>query len=81
MDILTFRKTKGLSQAAFAALLTERGSPATQSLVSQWEAGDVGITAERAIDIERATDGELSRGALRPDLWPSNDADASAAAA
>lgn len=74
MDILTYRKTKELSQAAFAALLTAKGVPTTQALVSQWEQGATTITAERAVDIERATDGEVRRGDLRPDLWPENAA-------
>lgn len=69
MDILTYRKANNLSQAQFAALLTDAGSPATQGLISQWEQGAV-IPAERCVDIERATNGEIRRGDLRPDLWP-----------
>jgi DNA-binding transcriptional regulator YdaS (Cro superfamily) len=30
------------------------------------------VTAEMAVAIERATGGEISRGELRPDLWPAN---------
>lgn len=37
--------------------------------VSQWRKR--GIPPTRCIDIERATDGAISRGQLRPDLWPS----------
>ncbi len=80
MDIPTYRKTHGLSQVAFAALLTERGSPATQSLVSQWESGNTAISGDRAIEIERVTDGEISRGDLRPDFWPVAADDQTAAA-
>lgn len=69
MDILTYRKEKGLSQAAFAALLTKSGFPATQSLVSQWESGDTTITADRAVQIEKATRKAVSRSDLRPDLF------------
>lgn len=69
MDIPTYRKEKGLSQAAFAALLTESGSPATQSLVSQWENGETSISAERAVQIEKATKRGVSRADLRPDLF------------
>lgn len=69
MDILTYRKEKGLSQAAFAQLLTDSGSPATQGLVSQWEKGGT-IPAERAVEIEKATGGDVTRGDLRPELWP-----------
>ncbi|MNM28142.1 helix-turn-helix protein [compost metagenome] len=74
MDIATYRKEKGLSQQAFAELLTASGSPATQGLVSQWEKGAT-ISADRAIEIEKATDGEISRSDLRPDYWPAAQAE------
>jgi DNA-binding transcriptional regulator YdaS (Cro superfamily) len=70
MDILSFRQARKLTQAEFAAFLTTAGSQATQGLVSQWERGDVVITAERAVEIERATGGQITRSELRPDLWP-----------
>lgn len=74
MDILTYRKTKGLTQADFAALLVERGSSATQSLVSQWEQEKTGITPDRAREIEAATAGEVRCDDLRPDLeWTRDD--------
>jgi DNA-binding transcriptional regulator YdaS (Cro superfamily) len=69
MDILSYRKKHGLSQSAFAALLTEHGHPATQSLVSQWETGAVTLTADWCRDIERVTEGECTRLANRPDLF------------
>lgn len=69
MDIPTYRSTKGLSQAAFAALLTEAGSPATQSLVSQWEKGAVKVPPERWAVIEQATENEVNRADMRPDLF------------
>jgi len=69
MDIPTYRKEKGLSQAAFAALLTESGTPATQGLVSQWENGSTAIRAERAIQIDVATDGAVSRHELLPAVF------------
>lgn len=69
MDIATYRREKGLSQSAFADLLTASGSPATQGLVSQWEKGAT-IPAERVVEIERATEGAVRRQSLRPDLWP-----------
>ena len=37
--------------------------------VAQWATGRVGITAERAVDIERATDGAIDRRDLRPDVF------------
>lgn len=69
MDIVTYRKERGLSQAAFAALLTEMGTPATQGLVSQWEKGTTAIRAERAVQIELATGGALSRYDLLPAVF------------
>lgn len=41
----------------------------TQSLISQWLQGHVRITAERAVQIEKATGGLVSRSELRPDLF------------
>lgn len=69
MDIITYRKEKGLSQAAFAALLTETGAAATQGLVSQWENRTTAIRAERAVQIELATGGEVSRYELLPHVF------------
>jgi len=69
MDIPSYRKEKGLSQAAFAALLTETGTPATQGLVSQWEKGTTAIRAERAIQIDLATGGVVSRFDLLPAVF------------
>lgn len=69
MDIPTYRKEKALSQAAFAALLTETGTPATQGLVSQWEKGTTAIKAERAIQIDLATGGAVSRFELLPAVF------------
>jgi len=69
MDIPTYRKEKGLSQAAFAALLTATGTPATQGLVSQWEKGTTSIKAERAIQIDLATQGAVSRFELLPTVF------------
>ena len=40
------------------------------SLISQIVNGQVSITAERAVAIEYATDGKVTRQELRPDLWP-----------
>ncbi|TGY32528.1 YdaS family helix-turn-helix protein [Stenotrophomonas maltophilia] len=69
MDIPTYRKEEGLSQAAFAALLTATGTPATQGLVSQWEKGTTAIKAERAIQIDLATGGAVSRFELLPAVF------------
>jgi DNA-binding transcriptional regulator YdaS (Cro superfamily) len=70
VDIPTFRRKHGLSQAGFAQLLTRSGSKATQGLVWQWESGRQRVTDARAVAIEKATGGKVTRGDLRPDLWP-----------
>ena len=44
------------------------------SLVSQWVTGRVRVTAEKAIAIETATNGAVTRSELRPDLWPRDSA-------
>jgi len=41
----------------------------TQGLVHQWLRGLTRITAERAIEIERATGGKVTREELRPDVF------------
>lgn len=69
MNLTAYRKKTGLSQAAFAAALTDAGSAATQALISQWESGDVTIPAERMAVIEQVTDGEVTRHDLRADLF------------
>lgn len=69
MDIPSYRKLKGVSQAAFAAALTEAGSPATQGLISQWEKGDVKVPAERVSTITQITDGLVTGHDLRPDVF------------
>lgn len=69
MDIRSYRLAHGLSQASFAALLTEKGYPCGQSLVSQWETGETRLTAEWARDIEIATGGVSHREANRPDIF------------
>ncbi len=39
------------------------------SLVCQWLSGKTAITAEKAIQIERATNGAVTREELRPDIF------------
>lgn len=77
MNLSEFRKERGLSQAAFATLLTEVGSKATQALISQWESGDVTVPAERMAAIEKVTDGAVTRHDLRPDVFGPPPADRS----
>lgn len=68
MDVQTYRKHAGLSQAAFARRLSEAGYPCSQSLVSQWEAGATQITAEWCVAFERVFPG-MTRLACRPDIF------------
>lgn len=41
----------------------------TQGLISQWIKDKTKITAERAIQIETATEGKVARQDLRPDIF------------
>lgn len=62
--IADYLARKNLSQAEFA-----RRVGVSEGLVWQWINGRTAITAEKAVAIERATEGELSREALRPDVF------------
>ena len=59
-----YRQKRGLTCAEFAVLLGV-AEPTARSL----ENGHRKITAERAVDIERRTKGEVTRQELRPDLY------------
>ena len=57
---------------------TENGTESTlqsplwaseRGLVGQWLHGETTITAERALQIERVTKGEVKRQQLRPELF------------
>lgn len=52
------------TQAAFAKQLG-----VSQGLVSQWIRGRTAITAKRAIEIEDATNGAVSRFELLPEIF------------
>ncbi|MEX3628444.1 MAG: YdaS family helix-turn-helix protein [Burkholderia sp.] len=41
----------------------------TQGLVHQWVTGKTRITAERAVEIEKATGGQVTRQKLRPEIF------------
>lgn len=79
MDLATYRQTHQLTQSAIAALLNAEGQAererggvgfqANQSLVSQWERGELPISAEWCVRLERVTNGECTRIANRPDLF------------
>lgn len=63
MNLKTYLETT--TQAALARRLG-----VTQGLVHQWVSGKTRITAERAIEIENVTGGQVRRYELRPDLYP-----------
>jgi DNA-binding transcriptional regulator YdaS (Cro superfamily) len=54
---------RGMNLASLADLLG-----VTRGTVTRWGQGR--LPPERAIEIEKATDGSISRSDLRPDLWP-----------
>lgn len=56
------------SQASLADRMTAHGSRTSQSRVSRLLLGDVALTAEDAVALERATG--IPRWRFRPDLWP-----------
>ena len=70
MDIRTYLAKHGLSQEQFSEKMN-----VSQGLIWQWiqwqENPKKGtrITAERAVEIEKITDGEINRHDLRPDLY------------
>lgn len=64
MTLSDYLKAERGRTNALAALLGVSGS-----LVTQWGNGNKGVSAERAVDIERATDGEVTRRDLRPADW------------
>lgn len=41
----------------------------SQGLISMWSSGEKRIPILRSIEIERATDGQVTRQELRPDDW------------
>jgi DNA-binding transcriptional regulator YdaS (Cro superfamily) len=64
MDLATYLKTHGVSQSDLADRVG-----VSQGMVSHWLGGRKGITAERARDIEIATNGVVQRHELRPDVF------------
>jgi DNA-binding transcriptional regulator YdaS (Cro superfamily) len=46
-----------------------RAAGCSQQYISLLLQGKTGLSAEKAIDFERATDGKISRSALRPDIF------------
>jgi DNA-binding transcriptional regulator YdaS (Cro superfamily) len=64
MDISGYLEKHELSQEQFAKQIG-----VSQGLVWQWLNGHTRITAEKAVEIEKKTKGEIKRHALRPDLF------------
>jgi DNA-binding transcriptional regulator YdaS (Cro superfamily) len=70
MDLATYRSTHGLTQSAVADLLVAAGyTTANQSLISQWERGELVISADWCVRLEMVTGGVCTRIANRPDLF------------
>lgn len=65
MKLAKYLKKHDLTQTDFGKRFDP---PVTQGGVSHWMNGQT-ITAERAIEIERATKGEVTRHDLRPDIF------------
>ena len=70
MDLKTYLDQEGQTQQALADAMSACGKKITQGMISQWYLGELEVTAERAVQIEKATKGSVSRHELRPDLWP-----------
>jgi DNA-binding transcriptional regulator YdaS (Cro superfamily) len=68
----TYRRRAKLSLEQFG-----RAVGVNKSTVLRWETGRA--PAERVADIERATNGAVTRAALRPDLFPTAPESAGAA--
>lgn len=77
MKLSAYLAKERLSQAEFARRV---GSGVSQGMVWQWlkwlddPASGTRVTAERAGEIEAATNGEVTRHELRPDLYPAEPA-------
>lgn len=66
-DVQTFIKRAVDRLGSQAKLASAAGC--SQQLISQLLNGDVGITAETAIKIDKATGGAVSKRDLRPDIF------------
>jgi DNA-binding transcriptional regulator YdaS (Cro superfamily) len=69
MDLKTYLKETGTPQAELA-----RRIDVTPGMVWQWLHGERRVAAEQVLKIEQATDGNVSRHELRPDLYPRDSA-------
>lgn len=64
MQIAAYLKKHNISQEAFAKSLG-----VSKGLVWQWLNGRTAITGERAVQIERITNGAIKRQHLLPELY------------
>jgi transcriptional regulator with XRE-family HTH domain len=64
MNLSDYLSQPGITQSKLATSLG-----VSQGLVHQWASGKTRITAERAIAIEAATDGLVTKYDLRPDIF------------
>lgn len=67
MELKTYLDREGRGSASDLA----RAIKAVPSLISQWASGDRQVPVGRCVDIERATNGAVTRQELRPDDWAS----------
>ena len=65
MELKTYLDREGRGSASGLA----REINAVPSLISQWASGDRQVPVNRCVDIERATNGAVTRQDLRPDDW------------
>jgi len=68
------------SQSRLAEAMREHGVECSQSKISWLLVTADKLDAEDALAIERATEGQIQKGELRPDLWPPSDSNCGAAA-
>lgn len=68
MDLKTYLSKPGNTQARLGASLNP---PVTQGAISQWLADRV--PAERVLQVEAATGGEVTRYEMRSDIYPLPD--------
>ena len=69
MQLRDYLRQEGLTATAFGAKMR-----LSHAAVVRWMNGTRRISAERAIEIERATQGAVTRHDLRPDLYPRDEA-------
>ncbi len=60
---------KAIEIAGCQAQLASMGN-FTKSSVSYWLSGKRNISADNAVQLEKATGGQMDRSDFRPDLWP-----------